>query len=283
MAHVSYQPYADAVPENENVLPSAYLCIELYGLRIRIGTNLPEVLGHVLPYLPFGWKHAVPGPVNREYFLASRPASHRDPTSRYVITRRVDKLAESADLRYALQALEYDLEIYVAEQAPQYVFVHAGVVGWEDRAILLPGSSHSGKSTLVAALCHAGAVYFSDEYALLDMYGRVHPYPRPLRLRQALPDVAAAEPNLIGSDSVPVGLLVLTHYRSGAFWQPHFLSSGQGALELLSNTMCAQVRPEAVLTTLGRIAASAVMIQSDRPEAGATVAPLLRLASSMGK
>jgi hypothetical protein len=51
------------------------------------------------------------------------------------------------------------------------------------RAVILPGRSMSGKTSLVAALVKAGATYFSDEYAVLDKLGMVHPYIKTLSLR----------------------------------------------------------------------------------------------------
>ena len=51
----------------------------------------------------------------------------------------------------------------------------AGVVGWENRAIVMPGASFAGKTTLVRAWLEAGATYYSDEFAVLDRAGRVHP------------------------------------------------------------------------------------------------------------
>jgi len=47
----------------------------------------------------------------------------------------------------------------------------------------LPGGTHAGKSALVAELLRCGAVYLSDEYALIDDRGRAQAYPRPLLLR----------------------------------------------------------------------------------------------------
>ena len=61
--------------------------------------------------------------------------------------------------------------------------MHAGVVGWKGWALVLPGKSGAGKTTLVAELIRAGATYYSDEYAVLDERGRVHPYARPLAVR----------------------------------------------------------------------------------------------------
>ena len=62
--------------------------------------------------------------------------------------------------------------------------MHAGVVGWNGRALLLPGRTLSGKTTLVAELLRAGATYYSDELAVLDARGRVHPFPKPLAIRE---------------------------------------------------------------------------------------------------
>jgi hypothetical protein len=84
----------------------------------------------------------------------------------------------------ALEALESDLHRSVAERARRWCFVHAGVVGWRGRVIVIPGRSHSGKTTLVAEWLRAGALYYSDEYAVFDAMGRVHAYAKPLSLRQ---------------------------------------------------------------------------------------------------
>src|SRR4029453_3046145 len=61
--------------------------------------------------------------------------------------------------------------------------VHGGVVAHDGRAILFPGPTHAGKSTLRAERGGRGGSCFSDEYALIDRDGRIHPYPRPLLLR----------------------------------------------------------------------------------------------------
>jgi len=56
--------------------------------------------------------------------------------------------------------------------------IHAGVVATPNGCILLPGPAGSGKSTLTAALVHAGLDYFSDELAILSGSGLdVTPFP----------------------------------------------------------------------------------------------------------
>lgn len=65
------------------------------------------------------------------------------------------------------------------------VHVHAAVASLDGRAVILPGRSGAGKTTLVAALALAGWVYLSDEVAALDLHHAVvRPYPRPLALEE---------------------------------------------------------------------------------------------------
>lgn len=49
-------------------------------------------------------------------------------------------------------------------------------------AVLLPGESNAGKSTLVTGLVAAGLDYLSDEAVLLDRHGRAWPYPKAVDL-----------------------------------------------------------------------------------------------------
>jgi hypothetical protein len=63
-------------------------------------------------------------------------------------------------------------------RARYFLDIHAGVVGDGTRCLLLPAAPGSGKSTLTAALVHAGWRFLSDEVALLDADGfRVRPMP----------------------------------------------------------------------------------------------------------
>jgi hypothetical protein len=153
-----------------------------------------------------------------------------------------------------------------------------GVVGWNGRAILIPGRSFAGKTTLVAELLRAGAVYYSDEYAVLDSRGRVHPYERPLGMRSD-PSFRSSRIRVedFGAESatkpLPVGLVVSARYQVGARWRPRQLTAGRGVLELLENTVTARTRPEFALQVLSTALPNAQILKGVRGEASEIVDP----------
>ncbi len=61
--------------------------------------------------------------------------------------------------------------------------VHAGAVTGPTGALLVAGRSGQGKSSLVLGLVRQGYALLSDELALLDRDGQVHPYPRAVHVR----------------------------------------------------------------------------------------------------
>ncbi len=163
---------------------AAGMTLTAYGVRIGIRANSPEVLERLTEYLPPAWEPSSSALVDQLYSLVVGGPDPRPGIRRFhLLYAGAARLARTHLLTEVLERFGSDLQLYTAEMAPNRLFVHAGVVGWQGKAILLPGRSYSGKSTLVAALLQAGATYYSDEYALLDARGRVHPYPKPLSLR----------------------------------------------------------------------------------------------------
>lgn len=187
--------------------------------------------------------------------------------------------AEVAGESELLQAFEGQVRFDVARLAARWTFVHAGVVEWKGRAILIPGASYSGKSRLVEALVRAGAGYYSDEYAALDPRGRVYPFAKPLTIRRDDGSVARVEVSDIGgacgTRPLPVGLVISTRFVPGARWQPTAGSAGSTVLALLAHTLRAQVAPERILRTLAEVAETAIMFEGDRGEAHETAGDLL--------
>ena len=177
--------------------------------------------------------------------------------------------------------------IHVAEHAPEYVFVHAGVIAWEDRALLLPGASHAGKSTLVAELVRAGATYYSDEFALLDSEGRVHPFTRDIRMRQ--PGAADQVPlplkqldGRAGTAPLRVSMVVFAEYVEHARWSPEAMTRGRAVLELLLHSTPVQRTPERTLAALSAMVSHATAWKSQRGDAAGAARSLLAALATGG-
>lgn len=192
------------------------------------------------------------------------------------------QVARTLDLDEMFEIFESDVRRLVAEFTTQRVFVHAGVVGWRDRAIVIPGRSFTGKTTLVAELVRAGATYYSDEYAVLDRQGRVHPYGKPLSLRES-GDHRQTERTVeelggsAGTKPMRIGCVLVTEYRDGARWAPKRLTAGQAVLSLLANTVSARRRPEMALEALNAATANAIALKSKRGEAARIVQAIVTM------
>jgi hypothetical protein len=259
---------------------AAGLAFTAYGVRVGIRVSETEVLKQLEIHLPPAWRPTSSPCVDILYSLLVGGVGSRAGVRRFnLLYANALRVARSLDLGEVFDALEAHVQLHIAETAPRRRFVHAGVVGWREEAILIPGRSHSGKSTLVAAMVAAGATYYSDEYAVLDERGRVHPYPKPLSLR-ADPGAKGTQHSVEtlgqsgGSTPLTIRLVVVSQYKVGAVWRPRRLSTGHGVLALLANTVSARRHPAIALATLQRVAANAIILKSGRGEASA-VAPLL--------
>lgn len=161
------------------------------------------------------------------------------------------------------------LRLEVAEFAVNRVFVHAGVVGWNGQAIVIPGKSFSGKSTLTAELVKIGAEYYSDEYAVLEPDGYVGPFPRHMSIRYfggtREKEVSAEElGGKQGERPIPVGLVLITGFSKGAKWAPEILSPGSGIMELIPHTLTMRRDPAFSLKVLDLVARRAIIVKSPR-------------------
>jgi hypothetical protein len=252
-----------------------------YGVRVGVRVNDPAILDEVIRRLPPGSKPAALRVVDHLYSVIGGNAAPDSKVRRLNLAYwNLMRIARSRKFEDLLEALESHVQITVAEYAPRRIFVHAGVVGWKDRAILIPGMSHSGKTTLVDRLIRAGATYYSDEYAVLDARGRVHPFPRALGMRfsdsgqstKVRAEEIGAE---VGSRPLRVGLVVSTNYKIGARWRPRPISRGKGVLELMANTVSARSQPELALTVLPKALETAQVLKGVRGEANEIVDSIL--------
>lgn len=262
---------------------TAGISFSSYGSRIGVRSNDPGILKNLPDLFPPKWKPSTSAVVERLYSLIVGGEGSRPGLRRFnLLYADAQRLARTTNLDELLEAFESDLKIHVAERARRKLFVHAGVVGWRGRAIVIPGKSFSGKTTVVAELVRAGATYYSDEYAVFDSKGQVHPYERPMMVRTATDQKRERQRvesfgGRIGTRPLPVGLVLVSEYCEGARWRPRSLTRGEGSLALLSNTIAARRYPEKAFTTFERIARDALFIKSKRGEARAAAASILSL------
>lgn len=259
--------------------PHHHIGFESFGVRVAIAASSPEVLARAETIRPPLSSVIEPTEDDSHFVL------HGLENGTYRVEHQDGSVSGSPDLQIALEVLGAQVRAYVALHAPSRIFVHAGVVAQGGRAMLLPAPSFSGKTTLVAELVRRGAVYYSDEFAVLDGEGLVHPYPKPLSIRngyaldQTEHDVGRFG-GVAGDSPIPVGLIAITTYGAAARWQPERLSGGEAVLALLSNTVPAQTRPEQSLAAIRGAVEGAVVLQGERGDAAEVAGELLERLSA---
>lgn len=251
------------------------IAFEAYGLRLGVRADDAELLDRVRQLLPPHSRPCPPEAVQTTFAIT------RNAVGTYAISRDGEKLTGSRniELDLALEMLDSQLRIYLGRKSPEAIFIHAGAVAHRGVAIVMPAMSFAGKTTLTAALVRAGAVYYSDEFAVIDREGYVHPYAKALSIRRdgewAQTDHAVESfGGISGDERLPLGMIVVTSYKPGADWSPKPLSQGAGAMALLANAVPARERSEEVMQAISRAADGAVVLEGDRGEADA-VAPLV--------
>lgn len=269
---------------------TAGLTYRSFGVRFGVRSGDTRALELLVRHLPPGTRAAAAGAVERLYSIrlgGDAGRARRGMRRFHLLYANHTLLARTEDADELFERFESDLRLAVAEGARRRVFVHAGVVGWKGRAILVPGRSFTGKTTLTAELVRAGATYYSDEFAVLDSEGRVHPYAKPLSVRERgthkqksvrVEEFGGSE----ASKPLPVGLVVVSEFRETArAWRPRELTLGQGSLALLANTVPARRRPAEVLATLEKVVRGATVLRGARGEARDAARKILERASGV--
>lgn len=262
--------------------------LEAFGVRVGITLCSSALMGRVSDFLPPGWVETDWKDLRKTFQIGhSRYFQESNGSSAYELLEDEMLVLRVADADQVCQGLGSRLENFVAEQSDEYVFIHAGVVSLRGKAIVLPGHSLAGKSTLTAALVAAGANYCSDEYAVLDHLGRVFPYPRWVSLRDGplgptcridLRNRLPGEQESAGG--MPVDLVAILRYSPGAPWHVERLERGSAVLSMCDHAIGIRHRPGETLRRLNLIAGSAPVIKGSRDEAESAAARLLAACAS---
>ena len=254
------------------------IAFEAFGARIAIRAA-ESLQSDLSPRLPPRARSIAIEDYDTVYSVEKTQTQSGSDHTEYQLTRNGVGLGSFPSLPMVCRELESDIHFQVALAARDFLFVHAGVVQWKGQAVVVPGRTETGKSSLVMALVNAGGEYFSDEYAVLDGEGRVHAYPKPLSERREgrSPRLHSAE--ALGAQqeapAVPIGLTVITRFRHGATWSPQRISKAQALMALFDNTVVARSRPEFALSVLAKAVEGTEGLEGDRGEAGEMASALL--------
>lgn len=174
------------------------------------------------------------------------------------------------------ETVERRLHFYLANHCREVVFVHCGVLAIQERAVLIPARSYGGKTTLVQALLAAGAGFLSDEYAVIDRTGLVHPFPRPLSLRTAEgTERYLPAPERVQLSPLPLGGIFACTYEEGASQSMRPMTRAEGVLELLTHTVTARTHPELTMQCLSAAVRECRGLRGIRGEAQSAATEIL--------
>lgn len=253
---------------------------EAFGVRIAVTSNnaliLSEINSRLPKIIPRGFKNLTTKKLDHLFFIKKIPNENI-----FEIYKNSKKIEWWANKNSLLDYLDTQLRITIAEYAVSKVFIHAGVIGWKGNALVIPGKSFSGKTTLVAELIKHGADYYSDEYAVLDENGDVHPFPKMLSIRGIIDDftqIDFAPEDLggkIGVKPLPVKLVLITEFEKNAVWNPEILKAGEGIMDILHHTIPTRHNPAFTLKVLSIMANRAIITKSKRGEVKQFVQVLL--------
>lgn len=193
-------------------------------------------------------------------------------------------VASGATLRDATLATIKAVDDAIVPCLRKFRAVHAGAVLIKDRAVLLPGSTHAGKSSLVAELLRRGASCYSDEYALIDGTGGLHPYPRPLLLRDGGSQQSAVFPEELNArfaiGPTRVGWILATHYVPGEEWSAHEIPQSEAVTLLLRNTPHEMEQSPQMLDIFIRAVSGASCFSGKRGDAAEAAERILQLVAA---
>jgi len=247
---------------------------------VRIGIRVTDrlALESLLSRVPVGWTRLQASVVDRLYSVVTPLVRRCNVLHFCVLYGDHTRLSRTERIEDLLDHFESDLDLHIAANSQDRLFIHAGAVSWKGHTIVIPGRSHTGKTTLVAEFLKSGAAYYSDDFAAIDHAGYLHPYPRDLSVRIESNGSQRIRPEEFGAARAqpgPISFVLLTEYAEDGRWSPSPVSRGQGMLRLLENTPSARKQPGFALGMLQKAVESAEIHQGWRGEKEQTVQQVL--------
>jgi hypothetical protein len=140
---------------------------------------------------------------------------------------------------------------------------------------------------LVQELLRLGAAYYSDEYAPVDEAGMVDPFAKMLSVRGIIDEYTQTEVPaeslgaVTATEPAPIGLVVMARYDPDAVWSPEILSTGDGIMEMVRNTIPIRENPAMSLRVLNRIVRDAPVLRGNRGEAAESAPQIIEFLENL--
>lgn len=248
--------------------------IDCLGVKIGFRSNNSAFINKLkkkMPdIVPIAWKEIFQGEVEHWYSVFKEKKNWKE----FRLYKESEFILANNSKDEVINYLETQIRSKIAEYARDFVFLHAGVVSWKGKGIIIPGKSFSGKTTLVSELIKRNCEYLSDEFAVLDRRGLVHPFPKKLSVRGIIDEYRQVDfdvEQLGGTESnapVPVGYLLLTEYQpKKKNSRIKIVTSGEGVMAGVANSISVRHNPKLVLEVLSVVANQAVILKTKRGEA----------------
>jgi hypothetical protein len=195
---------------------------------------------------------------------------------------------------YVTTHVAWEITRLVEERSTSELLVHASSVSLGDSAVVLAGSSMSGKSTLAAWLTTRGWRYIADETSFIDEAAVVRPFWRPIGLRTGgpiddlLPDhgdyhlVPASSLGQLGGPARVSAVVIVSRAPHGAMPMnaPRALTSAQGACALASHLPAFSSRGVAEFERLAALVRAVPVLTLEVSDLGSAERALRSLSSS---
>lgn len=190
--------------------------------------------------------------------------------------READVCQEGLSRQSVLRHITSTVVGRLAEQIDAGPSLHAGVVAWHGRSILIPGDSGAGKTSLTAWLVDRGFDFLTDELAVVVAGSTaLAGLPRALMLKPGADAIVSSWPRFAGcakrqADSVlmirpettvmvqdaelPCGLIVFPAFASGASLSIELLSAAKASMRLMTGTGNSHLLVDGGFATISRLA-----------------------------
>ena len=230
------------------------------GRQVEIYSNAPEVLA--------GLEHRF------RHMLAPEPAQLAGwlrvfrRGERYRLMGSGEAQAKTALLEPTLYHLHDAILLQLVRANAHLVWLHAGAVAHQDKALIIAGPSGGGKSTLATTLYRRGWPYLGDDLLPLDgSSGQVLPFPQTPGVRRNGGRILPAEklhelekieieldPARVAQTAMPVEAILLPAYRPGPPARLEPVGPAEAVAALLENCVNFSQLGETAVAALCRLA-----------------------------